>query len=496
MSALAETGRQAAVVDVGSNSVRLVLYRIEGRAIWSVYNERVLAGLGQGVADTGRLSPDGVKQARAALRRFRAILDAAPETEVFTAATAAVREAQDGPAFADAVRREAGFELNVITGEEEARLGAWGVLAGAPDAVGLVGDLGGSSLELTPVTGGEPRPGVSLRLGPFALGAPAPFHPVELKRVIDRRLKDAPVAPAPVLHAVGGAWRNMALIHTITTDYPLHVAHGYELRAGDALDLCRFVAHQSRGSLERIPGVGKKRAETLPYAAVVLERVLQRLGLERVVFSGYGVREGVLLQSLPPEVRALDPLVEGCASLGSRMGAADFGPALERWGGPLAAALPRVFEAKREARLFAAACRLADIGARMHPDHRGDVAAAAVLRAPIPGQSHVDRAFLATAAYARYESGDGAPEPEVTRRLLDEDALRRARAVGALLRLGMELCGRNPALLERARVKLERGAVVLSAARADADLLLGDSPRKRLGTLADLLGREPQVAVS
>lgn len=496
MSAPADAGRRAAVVDVGSNSVRLVLYRIEGRAIWSVYNERVLAGLGQGVGATGRLSPEGVTQARAALRRFRALLDAAPDTEVFTAATAAVREATDGPDFAAAVLRESGFALNVISGEEEARLGALGVLAGAPDAEGLVGDLGGSSLELTPVSGGAPRPGVSLKLGPFALGAPAPFGAAELRRRIDAQLKAAPRAPAPCLHAVGGAWRNMALIHAKTTGYPLHVVHGYELRTAEILDLCRFVAQQSRASLERMEGVGKKRAETLPYAAVVLERVVERLKLERVVFSGYGVREGLLLEALPPAVRALDPLVEGCASLGSRRGAEDFGPALERWGERLFSDLPHVLEPRREARLFSAACRLADVGARMHPDHRGELAAAAVLRAPIPGQSHADRAFLAAALYARYQSGDGLPEPEVTRRLLSDEERRRARAAGALLRLGMELCGRNAALLERTPIRLDRGRVVLSASRADADLLSGDGPRKRLNTLADLLAREVEVEIA
>src|SRR5687768_3006269 len=110
----------AAVIDVGSNSVRLVVYRLEGRAIWTVYNEKVLAGLGRDMAETGKLSPQGADQALAALRRFKALLGAARPGLVFAVATAAVREAKDGKAFAKTVREDIGFDLRVLTGAEEA----------------------------------------------------------------------------------------------------------------------------------------------------------------------------------------------------------------------------------------------------------------------------------------------------------------------------------------------------------------------------------------
>jgi len=482
-------GRDVAVIDVGSNSVRLVVYRVEGRAIWSVYNEKVLAGLGQGVSTTGLLSPEGVEQARAALRRFKAVLDASPDTEILTAATAAVRSAKNGPEFVDAVEAETGIRLNVITGEEEARLGALGVVAGSPSAEGTVGDLGGSSLELTPVACGQLRAGVSLPLGPFALGAPKPVDADALRKRVDAVLPPRPGEPPSTLHAVGGAWRNLALIHMISTDYPLRIVHAYTLNAREALQLCQVVARQSRASLERIQGVSKKRAETLPYSALVLERTLERFGFKDITFSAYGVREGLLLEGLPPAVRALDPLVEGAAALGARLGVvADLGPALERWLTPLFCALPCAFDPASDARLLAAACRLADSAARLHPDHRAELAAALVLRAPIPAQTHAERGFLATAVWHRYRADGGPPEPEVTRRLLDDDRLDRARALGAALRLGAHLSGRTPALLDRATLTLESGAVVLAALADDADLLLGDTPRKRLATLANALG--------
>jgi exopolyphosphatase/guanosine-5'-triphosphate,3'-diphosphate pyrophosphatase len=153
----------AAVVDIGSNSVRLVMYRIEGRAIWTVFNEKVLAGLGRDMGKGGKLSAPGVEQAVAALRRFQALLDAASVETVFVVATAAVREAKDGAAFVARVERETGLKVRVLTGPEEARYSALGVAAGLPQADGVVGDLGGSSLELVRIRpGGEPVAGVSL----------------------------------------------------------------------------------------------------------------------------------------------------------------------------------------------------------------------------------------------------------------------------------------------------------------------------------------------
>ncbi|MDB5452196.1 MAG: exopolyphosphatase, partial [Caulobacteraceae bacterium] len=204
-------GRQAAVIDVGSNSVRLVIYRLDGRAIWTVFNEKALAGLGQDLPSTGRLSPAGVETALTALRRYRALLEGWRGEDVTVTATAAVREAADGPAFLKRVREDTGLEVRVLTGEEEAHYAALGVLAGQPDAEGVVGDLGGSSLELVRLAGGAPADGATLPLGPFALGAPRALDADRTRRVIDAAL--APMAErfaSSQFHAVGGAWRNLA----------------------------------------------------------------------------------------------------------------------------------------------------------------------------------------------------------------------------------------------------------------------------------------------
>ena len=380
------TAHDAAVVDVGSNSVRLVLYRVEGRSMWTVFNEKVLAGLGRDLKKTGRLSEDGTASALAALKRFRMVIERLPPDRVFTAATAAIREATDGPTFAERVQAETGLTLRVLSGAEEARYAALGVLAGAPAGDGVVGDLGGASLELTPIGPKGAGEGVTLPLGPFSFGAFPDDDPEIRRKEVDERISDLGRFHTETFHAVGGAWRNLALIHMHMTGYPLRVVHQYELSRGEALNACRFVASQSRRSLEAVEGVSKKRAETLPHAAVVLERLIVALGIETVVLSAYGVREGMLFEAMPPETQALDPLIEGCADLTVRTGAdATLGPTLEAWLSPVFTALDPIFPG-RDPVLLAAACRLADLGARLHPDHRADLVFEQVLRAPVAGR--------------------------------------------------------------------------------------------------------------
>ena len=429
--------RDAAVIDIGSNSVRLVVYRLEGRAIWTVFNEKVLAGLGRDLAKTGRLSPDSVIQTLQALKRFRAVLEAVNPAETFVVATAAARDAKDGQDFIDRVRDETGFVVRVLSGEEEAHYAAVGVLAGAPDAEGVVGDLGGASLELIRLSPTGAGRGVTLPLGPFSLAGPhgaanGVFDGERVRRLARERL--APVAAdfrSDTFHAVGGAWRNLALLHMRLSGYPLHVVHQYEISASEALDAARLVAHQSKSSLERIEGMSKKRSETLPYAAVVLEALIEQLHLKRIEISAYGVREGLLFEAMPPRVRGLDPLIEGCYALGHRQGVADeLGPALDAWIAPAFRTLPALF-GERDGILVSAACRLSDVGARLHPDHRADLVFEQVLRAPIAGQNHAERCFVAVASHARHATNVHPPELPTLERLLSHAQLKRARALGA-----------------------------------------------------------------
>jgi exopolyphosphatase/guanosine-5'-triphosphate,3'-diphosphate pyrophosphatase len=488
-------GRQAAVIDLGSNSVRLVIYRVEGRAIWTIFNEKALAGLGRDLPFTGRLSAEGVEVALAVLHRFRALLNGWDPKDITAVATAAVRESADGPAFLRRVHAETGLEARVLSGAEEARYAALGVLAGDPTADGVVGDLGGSSLELVRLEGGAPQDGATLALGPFALGAPRALDIDRTRRAVEAEL--APLAGrfrGRSLHAVGGAWRNLALLHMEMTNYPLRVAHQYEMSRGDAVEVTRFVERLSKSSLERIQGLSKKRFDTLPYSALVLEQVIERLGVERVVISAYGVREGLLFDAMDPPVRERDPLIEGFEALTAVRGLSqDLGAALETWLAPAFSQLPPLFGA-RDRLLTAAACRLADIGARLHPDHRADLAFQEVLRAPVAGMSHAERAFLACAAFSRHSATASPPETATVNRLLTPERRQRARALGAAVRLGCDLSGRNAQLLAHAILATDGERLQLDASPGWEDMLLGEQTAKRAQTLAAALRLRLEVA--
>jgi exopolyphosphatase/guanosine-5'-triphosphate,3'-diphosphate pyrophosphatase len=286
----------------------------------------------------------------------------------------------------------------------------------------------------------------------------------------------------------------MALIHMAVSDHPLRIVQQHRVSAGEALDVARFVAKQSRASLERIPGIAKKRAETLPYAAAVLEALVEQLGFERLIISAYGLREGLLFADMSPAARERDPLVQGCIALGARHGAADgLGAALAEWLKPAFLELPREFPDGREAILIEAACRLADVGARLHPDHRADLAFAEVLRAPVAGQTHPERAFLASALHARYGGPPVTPEREVIERLLTEDRRTRARALGLAMRLGCDLSGRTAALLQESTLAIRGGKLIVVARPVWANMLLGEQTAKRAGALAAVLGLQLEL---
>lgn len=483
-----EMARDVAALDIGSNSVRMVLYRLEGRAIWTVFNEKVLAGLGRDMATTGCLSSEGAAQALTALKRFAAVIDGVRPALVFVAATAAVREASDGQDFCDRVAAETGLQIRILSGEEEARYAALGVLAGIPAADGVVGDLGGSSLELVRVGDAQVARGITLPLGPFAFGDEI-LEPGTLRPMIIERLKPAGDYQTDTLYAVGGAWRTLAKVHMQRIGYPLRIIHQYAMSAAEARDTAQLIAQQSKASLEKWPGLSKKRAETLPHAALVLEGLIERLDLKRIVLSAWGVREGLLYEALDPETAAADPLLAGCSALGARQGISPSLPsALKGWISPLLAALPLVFDAARDDLLADAACRLADLGARLHPDHRVQLAFDQVLRAPVPGQTHAERAYLAIAVNARYGGSASTPEANTVSRLLNEEQRQGARALGLAIRLACDLSGRSPQLLVNARAGVEDGALILTASDGYADVLLGEQTRRRGKALAEAMG--------
>ncbi len=490
--------RSVGVVDIGSNSVRLVVYRVDGRDFTPLLNDRAAAGLGRDLARTGRLSREGVESALAAARRFRLFLDARRIRDVRVVATAAVREAGDAAPFIADVERAMGAKVRVLTGEEEGRYAALGVLAGDPGAHGIVADLGGSSLELAPVAAGAVARPVTLMLGAFAIAARAGGDVKTARGVVDEALEQAALDPPKngSLYAVGGAWRNFAKIAMARRDYPLTVLQGYELSAGEAADVARFLSKQSPASIARMSEISRRRAETMPFAAVALERLVKRTGVRSVIISSYGLREGILLETFPHGVRRADPLLAGTEAMARRAGSeVAFGRALEDWIAPLTEALGAPFAPAQLHRLCVAACRLADIGGAFHPDHRAELAARRVLYAQFAGASHPERVFLSRAIHHRY---DGRREPDQLGqldRIITPEARETALRLGLALRLAGSISSRAASLLAESRIALDGRELMLMLTRRGADLAT-EVVERRLDQLAETLERTPRIAVA
>ncbi|MGH7072716.1 MAG: Ppx/GppA family phosphatase [Stellaceae bacterium] len=476
-----------AVIDVGSNSLRLVVYDGVVRAPRVLFNEKVLCGLGRDLGETARLNPDGVKLAFDNLRRFVALANAVPVTRLDVLATAAVRDAEDGPDFIRRIERAFHLRATILSGPEEGRLSAFGVIAGIPDASGLVGDLGGGSVELVPVSGGQIGPAVSLPIGPLRLAAIADDEK-RLREAIDRELDTVPWLDGRqvgAFYAVGGAWRSLARIHMEQEDYPLHVIQQYTLSRGAAESYLDIVARQSRKSLERVAAISKKRLETVPFAARVLHRLLRRIEPKRVVFSALGLREGHLYSLLDAREQGTDPLLAGAAVMADshrRFGAE--GEALFQWTHPL---YPD--EDAEQRRLRHAAALLSDVAWAEHPDYRAEQALRMALLMPIPGIGHDGRAFLAAVLHARYGGGDVGM---TVKRLLDEDRLAKARGIGLALRLGNTLTGGVPGLLVGSKLGMEDGVITLSF-RRDSGQRHGESVQRRFEALGRALMKRPEI---
>lgn len=487
-SGAGDAAARRAVVDIGSNSVRLVVYNGPQHAPFPICNEKALCGLGRDMGDDGTLNPAAVEDALATLKRFRRLLDEFGDPPVRAIATAAVREARDGKEFvgrANAI----GFDVRIISGQEEAMLTAMGVASFEPGATGLVGDMGGGSLELVALKKGAVSKGGSYPLGPFHLMRAVGGEIDKAAALAEKAAGDIDwLEPGKfkTLYSVGGAWRALARIHMRVKDHPLSVLHHYELPGAEAIEVCDLVARQSRRSLAEIPGISRRRLDTLPYAAVVLKAVIRRAGVKRLLVSAGGVREGLLYQELSNADRARDPLLEACRFYAERLAPEpDFGPAAMAAIDPLFAD-----DSRKERRLREAICLLVDIGAYFHPDLRALHAFDTALRAPFAGISHRERVIAGLALYRRHE-GRSAPKPrEPAVDLLSEEDQRRATTLGLALRFAAAFSPKAAAPLRGVRLSLEDGKLVFSAPAARKELM-GEFPRKRFVSLAAAFDAEP-----
>ncbi len=479
------------VIDIGSNSIRLVVYDGTRRFAVPLFNERVICGLGRDLAKTGRLDPDGRATAFQTLGRFVTLADAMGVTTLEGLATAAVRDAEDGARFVRDLKRRFGLKVRVLSGREEAQLSALGVRGGIPEADGVMCDLGGGSLELVMLDDGGFGEGITLPVGTLRLLQASGGSVKKARRIVEGHLDGLAWledAQGRDLYLVGGAWRTLARVHMAQADYPLSVVHAYSLSADQGRDLTGLIGRLSPRSLQSIPNVSKRRVATLPYAALVLGALIEATAPRALVFSAYGLREGWFIDRLPARLSNEDPLLAGCRELAERLGRHGTLPqALLDWPKPL---FPD--ETPAEERLRIAATLLSDIGWSEHPDYRASQVYFRILRLGMVGIDHQERAFLALAGYVRY---GGQPDDKTAadaRRLLKAEDLRRATVLGLALRLVQTLSGGAPELVSRSRVVVDGDDLLLIAPAGDG-LLASEAVQRRLKSLAAAIGRTPRI---
>ena len=491
-------GPTVAVIDIGSNSVRLVVYEGLTRSPSPLFNEKTLAGLGREVQTKGLLPPDAVEKALAALKRFRALCDTMRVERLWVVATAACRDARNGRDFIAAAEQICRTKIDVISGQREAELTALGVVSGFHRPDGIVGDLGGGSLELVDVQGAKIKHGTTLPLGGLALTDRSGKSIKKAEKLVKSALGGAKLlkgGEGRSFYAIGGTWRALAQLHMAQMGYPLHVMHGYVIPADEALEFSRLVRRVNPETLSEIEVVNTARRPLLPYAALVLENILREAEPRDVVFSALGVREGLLYSLLDSEERKRDPLLAAAQELNRlRSRSPLHGEELIDWTDAFMAT-SGIDETADEKRLRHAACLVADIGWRAHPDYRGEQSLNVIAHAAFVGVDHPGRAYIALAIFFRHVGllHDEELSPRI-RELASTRTLDRARVLGAALRVAYMVSASQPGVLPRTPMKVERHRLVLRL-EGECAALAGERVSSRLKHLARLVGREPVVLI-
>lgn len=478
-----------AVIDIGSNTVRLVVYSGSRRAPSVWLNEKVTARLGRDLATSGSLPDKAMDLALSGLARFALILRDLEVDEVQCVATAAVREATNGHLFLDRVRA-LGLSPRLLSGEEEARYAALGVIGAFPGARGLVGDLGGGSLELVAIADGQCHGGASLPLGTLRLPALRAKGNADFRKAVARQLDTTGLKAAATqpLYLVGGTWRALASYAMHRTRYPLSDPHAFTLSSNEAMKLARKLAAMAPAELVGIDGIPSSRAAGLPDAAALLQVMLTSLQPDALVISAWGLREGLLFDQLEPAAREADPLIAAVAHFTApRGGSLRDATMTAGWTSSAAASLGPGSE-----RLRLAAMLLAKAQTRLEPNMRLKHSFDWAMDKRWIGIDHRGRALMGAAlrgACARPE-----PTPELLR-LASEADLREAAGWGLAFRLCRRIGAGTRASMLTSRLERSNGKLVLWLDRERAELA-SDHVSSDLKALAEWLGCTPELKIS
>ena len=486
-----------AVIDIGSNSVRLVVYESMTRSLVTLFNEKTLCGLGREVQTTGLLAPDAVAKALTSLRRFRALCRVMKVGRVYAIATAACRDATNGPDFIAKAERICGVRIDILSGPREAKLSALGVISGIHKPDGIVGDLGGGSLELIDVQGNRIRSGVTLPLGSLALQDLSHKSLKRAERIVRNDLSEVAQLKAGrgrTFYAVGGTWRALARIHIVQSGYPLRVMHGYSIPAPDALDFARRLRRLAAANmLADIEVVADARRPLLTYAALVLEYIIRVAKPKTIVFSTFGVREGLLYSMLPQAERSEDGLICAAQTLNELLSrSARHAEELIDWTDRLARVV-KLRETEEDRRLRHAACLLSDIGWRVHPDHRGEETLSLITNGNFGVVTHQGRVFVALSVFYRYAGLSEQNEPPaIIRELLPPAMVERARLLGAAFRVAHLVSAARPGVLPAIHFRSRGRKLMLVFEHRLVDLV-ADRVGSRFKQLAKLVGRSGSI---
>lgn len=496
-----KVGRPIAIIDIGSNSVRLVVYEGLTRAPMPIYNEKVLCGLGRNVVSTGRLDEEAVDRALKALARFKLLCQTIRVVDVLVLATAAARDAQNGADFLSRAEEIVGRKVELLSGAREAELSSLGVISSFHEADGIVGDLGGGSLELVEVTGRAAGSGITLPLGGLTLQDLSDDSPKKAQRLVREALPRSPQLAklaGRTFYAVGGTWRNLARLHMAERGYPLRVMHDYRIDPADGLAFLEMVERTPASALKEIDAVSDARRPLLAYGAIVLEEIIRLGKPASVAISALGVREGILYERLDDELKAADPLITAAADFNLlRARSPGHGVELIGWTDKLFDSLD-LDETAQEKRLRHAACLLADIGWRAHPDYRGEQSLNIIANGAFIGIDHPGRAYLALSNYFRHEGLSLEKASGQLKGLATPRLILLARILAGALRVAypvsvaMEGVLPKTALIARAS---SRGRRIVLSLPEDMRDLSGERLLGRLRQLGKLLDREPKIQV-
>jgi len=491
-----ERDSRIALVDIGSNSIRLVVYDGLKRAPEVLFNEKVMCGLGRSLRSSGRLHPEGVGQALRNLVRFSRLARAMGVEDRVLLATAAVREAEDSEDFVAKVEAATGERITVISGKEEARLAGLGVVAGTPEADGIMGDLGGGSLELVELRDGKIAHSATLGLGTLKLMdmgdgmAGNSEVSAEIAMSLDQ-VEWLGNAKGRSFYPVGGTWRNLARLALAQQGHPMGVVHGYRLTAEEAKALSQVLARQHPESLRRVKSLSTLRLKAVPFGAALISELLRRSGCRDLVFSACGLREGYIFDRLARQDQLKDPLLKMAAQMGRREARfGDMGEVLFEWTAGLFAE-----ETADLARLRQAACYLSDIVWRETTDYQARQAFERIIEHPFMGLDHSGRLFLAYTLLCRYGGSFRDFEQWNRTGLLSDETLLQAQMLGSALRLAYRVSGAIPDLVKRCSLVRQNGGYELRLPE-DGSLPDGLAVRKEFSRLDSLTKKAKDLKIA